>query len=158
LNRYRETFEPVQNELYFFKKLSLSSQKYGFGIRDPRSGIRDPEKPLPDSGSRDQNGTGTRIRIRNTASNKFCTFQHFVHNKAVIKRCILLDHKINLECHFGKNASHFFKTILYMVDTLFQNLYKRCIRTTSFKHLEYSFSKTTFNLTLFYTCSFYFAF
>jgi hypothetical protein len=26
------------------KKLSLSSQKYGFRIRDPRSGIRDPEK------------------------------------------------------------------------------------------------------------------
>jgi hypothetical protein len=28
------------------KKLSLSSQKYEFGIRDPRSGIRDPEKNL----------------------------------------------------------------------------------------------------------------
>jgi hypothetical protein len=32
------------------KKLALSSQKYGFGIRDPRSGIR--KKPIPDPGSR----------------------------------------------------------------------------------------------------------
>jgi hypothetical protein len=39
--------------------MSISSQKYGFGIRDPRSGIRDPEKtysgvkkaPDPGSGS-----------------------------------------------------------------------------------------------------------
>jgi hypothetical protein len=30
------------------KKLSLSSQKYRFGIRDPRSGIR--KKPIPDPG------------------------------------------------------------------------------------------------------------
>jgi hypothetical protein len=30
------------------KKLSLSSQKYGFGIRDPRSWIR--KKPIPDPG------------------------------------------------------------------------------------------------------------
>ncbi len=30
------------------KKLSLSSQKYGFGIRDPRFGIR--KKPIPDPG------------------------------------------------------------------------------------------------------------
>jgi hypothetical protein len=29
--------------------LSLSSQKYGFGIRDPRSGIR--KKSIPDSGA-----------------------------------------------------------------------------------------------------------
>jgi hypothetical protein len=34
----------------FTSKLSLSSQKYGFGIRDP--------------GSRGQKGTGSRIRIR----------------------------------------------------------------------------------------------
>jgi hypothetical protein len=46
------------------KKLSLSTQKYGFGIRDPRSGIR--KKPIPDPGSRGQKGTGSRIRIRNT--------------------------------------------------------------------------------------------
>ncbi len=42
-----------------------SSQKYGLGIRDPRSGIR--KKPIPDPGSRGQKGTGSRIRIRNTA-------------------------------------------------------------------------------------------
>jgi hypothetical protein len=42
----------------FTQKLSLSTQKYGFGIRDP-------EKTY--SGSRGQNGTGSRIRIRNTA-------------------------------------------------------------------------------------------
>jgi hypothetical protein len=44
----------------FTQKLSLSSQKYGFGIRDPRSGIR--KKPFPDPGSRGQKGTGSRIR------------------------------------------------------------------------------------------------
>ncbi len=36
------------------------TQKYRFGIRDP-------EKPIPDPGSRGQKGT--RSRIRNTASN-----------------------------------------------------------------------------------------
>ncbi len=48
----------------FTQKFSISSQKYGFGIRDPRSGIR--KKPIPDSGSRGQKVTGSRIRIRNT--------------------------------------------------------------------------------------------
>ncbi len=43
----------------FTQKLSLSSQKYGFGIRDPRSG-----KNL--FWIRDQKGTGSRIWIRNT--------------------------------------------------------------------------------------------
>jgi hypothetical protein len=42
------------------KNLSVSSQKYGLGIRDP-------EKPIPDHGSRGQKGTGSRILIRNTA-------------------------------------------------------------------------------------------
>jgi hypothetical protein len=32
------------------KKLSLSSQKYGFGIRDPRSGIRKKLFQIPDPG------------------------------------------------------------------------------------------------------------
>jgi hypothetical protein len=32
----------------FYLKLSLSSQKYGLGIRDPRSGMR--KKPIPDPG------------------------------------------------------------------------------------------------------------
>ncbi len=46
------------------KKLSLSSQKNEFGIRDLRSGIR--KKPIPDPGSRGQKGIWSRIRIRNT--------------------------------------------------------------------------------------------
>ncbi len=41
--------------------MSLRSQKYGFGIRDQRSGIR--KKHIPDPGSK---GTRSRIRIRNT--------------------------------------------------------------------------------------------
>jgi hypothetical protein len=44
---------------FYSKKLSLSSQKFGFGIRDPRSGIR--KKPIPDPGSRGQKGTGSWI-------------------------------------------------------------------------------------------------
>jgi hypothetical protein len=32
------------------------------------SEIRDLEKPVPDPGSRGQKGTGSRIRIRNTAA------------------------------------------------------------------------------------------
>jgi hypothetical protein len=36
-------------------------------VWDPRSGIR--KKPIPDPGSRGQKGTGSRIRIRNTAQN-----------------------------------------------------------------------------------------
>ena len=40
--------------------MSLCSQNYRFGIRDP-------EKTIPDPGSRGQKGTGSRIRIRNTA-------------------------------------------------------------------------------------------
>ena len=43
----------------------------GSGIRDLGSGTRDIgsgiwKKPIPDSGSRGQKGTGSRIRIRNT--------------------------------------------------------------------------------------------
>jgi hypothetical protein len=51
----------------FTQNLSLSSKKYGVGIRDPRSGIW--KKPIPDpgSGSRGQKGTGSWIRIRNAA-------------------------------------------------------------------------------------------
>jgi hypothetical protein len=60
----KKKFEQVFRELYNFlpKNLSLSSQKYGFGIRDP-------EKTY--SGSRiraqRQKGTGSRIWICNTA-------------------------------------------------------------------------------------------
>jgi hypothetical protein len=43
----------------FTQKVVLSSQKYEFGIRDPRSGIRN--KPIPDPGSRGQKGTQSRI-------------------------------------------------------------------------------------------------
>jgi hypothetical protein len=66
----------------FTLKLSLSSQKYGFGIRDPGSEIRDPEKPIPDPGSRGQKGTGSRIRIRNTAkkiTSKGTSRQEFIY-------------------------------------------------------------------------------
>ncbi len=46
----KKKFGPIFKELYNFlsKKLSLSYLKYGFGIRDLRSGIR--EKPIPDPG------------------------------------------------------------------------------------------------------------
>jgi hypothetical protein len=68
LNCPRKKFGPNFKELWNFlpKKLSLSSQKYEFGIRNPRSGIRN--KPIPDPGSRRQKGPnpGSRIRIRNT--------------------------------------------------------------------------------------------
>jgi hypothetical protein len=37
-------------------------------VWDPGSEIRDPEKPIPDPGSRGQKSTGSRIRIRNTGS------------------------------------------------------------------------------------------
>ncbi len=62
----KKKFGPIFNELLKFlpKKFSIFSQIYGFGIRDPRSGIR--KKPIPDPGSRGQKGTGSRIRIRNT--------------------------------------------------------------------------------------------
>ncbi len=55
--------DPVDEvQLYFVPKiLSLSSQKYVFGIRDPRLGIRDPGSEIRDSGPgiRDQ-GSETR--------------------------------------------------------------------------------------------------
>ena len=69
----KKRFGPIFKEFLNFlpKILSLSSQKYGFGIRDPASEIRDPEKIY--SGSRGQKGTLSRIRIRNTAS-KYLVF------------------------------------------------------------------------------------
>ncbi len=47
---WRKKFGPISQELLKFlpQKLSPSPQKYGFGIRDPRSGIR--KKPIPDPG------------------------------------------------------------------------------------------------------------
>jgi hypothetical protein len=44
-----------KNYRTFKPKLSISSQIYGVGIQDPRSGIR--KKPIPDPGSRGQKGT-----------------------------------------------------------------------------------------------------
>ncbi len=66
LNCSRKEFGPNFKELWNFlpKKLSLSSQKYEFGIRDP--------------GSSGQKGTGSRIRIRNTASKLIVTQNHDV--------------------------------------------------------------------------------
>jgi hypothetical protein len=60
----KKKFGLVFKELYnlLLKKFSLCSQKYGFWIRDPRSG----QKPIPDPGSRGQKETASRIRIRNT--------------------------------------------------------------------------------------------
>jgi hypothetical protein len=57
----RKIFWPIFKELENFlpKQLSICSQNYGFGIRDPRSGIR--KKPILDPGSRGQKGTGSRI-------------------------------------------------------------------------------------------------
>jgi hypothetical protein len=49
-------------ELFTQKIVTKLSQIW---VKDPRSGIR--KKPIPDTGSRDQKGTGSRIRIRNTA-------------------------------------------------------------------------------------------
>jgi hypothetical protein len=74
----RKKFGPNFKELLKFlpKKLSLSSQKYGFGIRDSRSGIR--KKPILDPGSRDQKGTGSRIRIRNTGNHKTVEIKCFL--------------------------------------------------------------------------------
>ncbi len=39
---------PIFKEFFLPKNLSLSSQKYGFGIQDPRS--RNRKKPIPDPG------------------------------------------------------------------------------------------------------------
>jgi hypothetical protein len=54
----------LQRIIELSKKLSLSSQNNGFGIRDL-------EKPIPDPRSRGQYSTGSRIWIRNTGR-KWC--------------------------------------------------------------------------------------
>jgi hypothetical protein len=43
----------------FTQKIVTKLSKIGFGIQDPRSGIR--KKPIPDPGIRGQKGTGSRI-------------------------------------------------------------------------------------------------
>jgi hypothetical protein len=82
---------------FYPKKLSLSSQKYGFGIRDPGSGknlfrIPDPGvKKAQDPGSRGQKGTGSRIRDPDPKH------WHFVHRlinqqeKNITKRRLFLE-------------------------------------------------------------------
>ncbi len=51
-NTQEKNLGQISKNYCFFlpQKLSLCSQKYEFGIRDPRSGIRN--KPIPDPGSR----------------------------------------------------------------------------------------------------------
>jgi hypothetical protein len=54
LYRYGKKFDPNDKQLKYFlpKKLLLSPQKYELGIRDTRSGIRDPKELIPDTGFR----------------------------------------------------------------------------------------------------------
>ncbi len=59
-----KSIKELQN--FLPKKLSLSSPKFRFGIRDPRSGSRKNLFRIPDSVSRGQKSTGSRILIRNT--------------------------------------------------------------------------------------------
>jgi hypothetical protein len=63
------------------KKLSLSSQKYGFEIRDPRPGIR--KKPIPDPGVKKAPAHGSRIRIRNTEVNCLISFPAGPSSRAI---------------------------------------------------------------------------
>jgi hypothetical protein len=69
LNWRRKKCGTIYKELIelLLKKL-LSSQNNRFGIRDPGSAIRDPGKPILDPGSRGKKGSGSQIRIRNTAA------------------------------------------------------------------------------------------
>ncbi len=66
------SFEVLKKKIWanFQKIIELFTQKIvtklsKIWLWDPRSGIR--KKPIPDPGSRGQKGTGSRIRIRNTA-------------------------------------------------------------------------------------------
>ncbi len=95
---WRKKFRPIFKKLKNFlpKRLSLSSQKYGFGIRYP-------EKTHP--GSRGQKGTGSRIRIRNTASyernvskSTFPVFEE-IHKKIKIQFLIQDQWKRKLRVH-----------------------------------------------------------
>jgi hypothetical protein len=58
----------------FIHKFVISSQKYGFGIRDPEFEIQDPEKknlfqiPDPGPGVKKAPDPRSRIRIRNTGN------------------------------------------------------------------------------------------
>jgi hypothetical protein len=63
--RIRANFQRTMD--FLPKKLSLSSQKYGFRLRDPGSG----KKPIPDPRVIKAPDPGSRIRIRNTVN--LCT-------------------------------------------------------------------------------------
>ncbi len=71
--------------------MSISSQKYEFGIRDPRSGIRN--KPIPDPGSRGQKGPNPGSRIRNTGwQNLPATLEILTSNKEKeLLTCLIKD-------------------------------------------------------------------
>ncbi len=73
-------FEMLKKKIWaIFKELlkflpitfSLSSLKYGFGIRDWDPGSGKNLFWIPDPGSRGQKDTGSRIRIRNTDLNTY---------------------------------------------------------------------------------------
>jgi hypothetical protein len=66
--------QTIYKELYNFlpQNLSLSSQKYGFGIVGLGSEIRNPKKPIPDRGSRSQKGTGFGSATLGTTSRGLC--------------------------------------------------------------------------------------
>ncbi len=61
LNCRRKKIGPIYKELYNFlpQKLALSSQKYGFGIRDPGSG----KKLIPDPGVKKAPNPGSATLI-----------------------------------------------------------------------------------------------
>jgi hypothetical protein len=84
----------------FTQNLSLSSQKYGFGIQDPRSEMR--KKPIPDPGSRGQKGTGSRIRIRNTGK------KDQKSGSRSVKKIVLYGKRENIDTGYraGYNVSH----------------------------------------------------
>jgi hypothetical protein len=50
----------------FTQKIVPKLSKIKIWVWGPGSEIRDPEKPIPDPGSRGKKSTGSRIRIRNT--------------------------------------------------------------------------------------------
>ncbi len=95
-------FKKLQN--FLPKKLSPSSQKYGFGIRDPRSGIG--FFRIPNPGSRGQKGTGSRIRIRNTnGSHRFCFPVAADENDFRLRQCFGSKSRIRIVSRFSQVRS-----------------------------------------------------
>ncbi len=81
LKSWRKKFGSIFKELYNIlpKKLSLSSQTYGFGIRDPGSEIRDPRSGIWDPGSeiRDLEKTYSGSRIQGSKRHRIPDPQHW---------------------------------------------------------------------------------